>query len=146
MDPVSGIGLAASVIQLVHFSLNTAKTCREIYRKGYMDDDETTASIAGHLAHLTTTFDQSLHAPGAQSVALSSEENEIVDLGRKCRKCANKLGQELRKLHAQPQGSALGAVRKTARSIWKRGTIFKLQAELESYQSILEASLLYRLR
>ena len=34
MDPITGIGLAASVVQLVQFGTSAAKTCRQIYQQG----------------------------------------------------------------------------------------------------------------
>ena len=37
MDPVSGVGLVAAVVQLVHTGIKIAKACHEIYEKGQMN-------------------------------------------------------------------------------------------------------------
>lgn len=146
MDPVTGIGLAAAVVQLVQFSINAATTCQEIYQQGSTSDQIDADITAGHLERLTTSLQQSLRNTGTQSAGLSKEEKDLIDLGRKCEDCANKLQRELRKLQARPQASALEVARKAARSIWKKGSIVKIQEQLEGYRRILETSLLYRLR
>ncbi|KAL8715686.1 MAG: hypothetical protein Q9225_006314 [Loekoesia sp. 1 TL-2023] len=145
MDPVTGIGLAAAVVQLVQFSIDAASTCQEIYQQGSTTDHADAHFTAGHLERLTTSLQQSLHNTGTQSAALSREEKDLLELGRKCEECAKKLQRELSKLQAQPRASALEVARKAARSIWKKGAIVKIQEQLESYRKLLETSLLYRL-
>ena len=146
MDPITGIGLAASIVQLVHFGISAAKACQEIYQHGSTTEYTSADVAAGHLASLTNSVQQSLHNTRTQSAVMSTEENDLIDLARKCEVCAQKLQHELRKLQAQQQASHLEAVRKVARSIWKKTTVVKIQEELEGYRRILETSLLYRLR
>ncbi|KAL8724123.1 MAG: hypothetical protein Q9181_006974, partial [Wetmoreana brouardii] len=145
MDPIAGISLAASVVQLVDFSIKAAKTCQNIYQQGstsdYIDADYT----ASHLAYLSTSLQQSLNDTGARSAALSREEKDLKDLARKCEDCAGKLQHKLRKLQTQPQASALEVARKAARSIWKKNDIAKIEEQLEGYRRLLETALLYRL-
>ena len=146
MDPITGIGLVASVLQLVQFSINAAQTCHQIYQQGSTSEHTDAAYTANHLADLTKSLQDSLNNAGTSKSALSKEEKDLVDLGRKCEDCANKLQHELRKLQARPQASALEAARKAARSIWKKGSIAKIQEQLDGYRGTLETSLLYRLR
>lgn len=146
MDPITGIGLAASIVQLVHFGILAAKACQEIYQHGSTTEHTSADAAAGLLASLTGSVQQALHHTRTQSAVLSTEETDLIDLARKCADCAKKLQHELRKLQAQQQASHLEAVRKAARSIWKKITIVKIQEELEGYRRILETSLLYRLR
>lgn len=142
MDPVTGIGLTASVIQLVTFSIDAVKEWLGVYQQGstseYRDVDYTT----DHLASLTKSLQQSLQNSSVRSLALSGEERELVDLGRKCENCAHKLQDELRKLQTSPRSSILEVVRKTARAISKANNVKKIQEQLETYQSTLETSLL----
>lgn len=146
MDPITGISLAASIVQLVQFGISSAKAFQEIYQHGSTTELASAEVAAGLLASLTNSVQQSLHNTNTHSGVLSAEEKELIDLARKCEDCANKLQFELRKLQAQPQVSHLKAVRKAARSIWKKNTIVKIQEELENYRRILETSLLYRIR
>ena len=146
MDPITGIGLAASVVQLVHFGLSAAKTCQQIYQQGstseLIDLDYTTS----HLVNLTGSLQQSLDSASMQSPALSKEERDLIDLARKCESRAHQLQHKLCKLQARPQGSTLEAARKAAHSIWKKNSILKIQEELDAYRKVLEMSLLARLR
>ena len=146
MDPITGVGLAASVIQLVTFSIDAVKICREVYQQGsvseYSDLDYTTGQLAG----LTDSLQQSLQKSRTVSLAYAREERDLIELALKCQDCANKLQKELRKLQTQPRASALQATRQAARAIWKRSSVDKIYKQLQTYQSTLETSLLSRLR
>ena len=148
MDPITGIGLAASVIQLVSFSIGAAKTCREIYEHGVSSDHSRVDYLANHLASLTLSIQQSLQNPTTQSLRLSKEERELVILSRECQNCAHQLQQEIQKLGVQtkPRSSIVLAASKAARALWKKNSIEQIQKQLENYRSTLEISLLSRLR
>lgn len=146
MDPITGIGLAASVVQLVQFGISAAEICLQIYRQGFTSENIDADYVAGQLASLTSSLQQSLYHSRTKSDALSKEEKDLVDLGRKCEDCANKLQYELRKLRARPQASALETARIAARSILKKSSIMKIQEQLGTYTKTLETSLLCRLR
>lgn len=146
MDPITGIGLAASVIQLLTFSIQAVTICREVYEQGSVKEHRDLDTTTGHLASLTRSLQQSLQSSGTWSRTLSREEKDLLDLGRKCEDCANELQRELSKLKTRKHGSTLEAARLAARAIRKRSTINKIQKDLEKYQSTLEISLLSRLR
>lgn len=146
MDPITGVGLAASVIQLVTFSIDAVKTCQEVYQRGSVSEYSNLDHTTSHLASLTNSLQQCLQGSGTRSKALTREEEDLVSLARKCEACAKTLQKELRKLQTQPRASALDAARKAARAIWKKSSIIKIQGQLETYRSTLETSLLSRLR
>ena len=146
MDPITGIGLAASVIQLVTFGISAAQTCKTIYEQGVLDDNSQVEYVANHLASLTASTQQSLRNSNTQSLVLFKEERELVDLSRRCEIIALKLQQELRGLETRPHTSIVQAASKAARALWKKNSIEKIRRELESYRSTLEISLLSRLR
>ena len=146
MDPITGIGLAASVIQLVSFGIGAAKTCREIYEQGVSGDHSQVDYAASHLASLTVSIQQSLQNPTTQSLRLSKEERELVKLSRKCQVSAHQLQHEIQALRTKPRTSILLAASKAARALWKKNRIEQIQKQLESYRSTLEISLLSQLR
>ena len=145
MDPITGIGLAASVIQLVTCGISAAQTCKEFYEKGALDDLSQVDYVANHLGSLTVSIHQSLQKHPSRSLGLSKEEKELLDLSQKCRNCSQKLQHELQKLRGS-RNSIVLAASKAARALWKRNSIEKIQRELENYRSTLETSLLSRLR
>ena len=102
--------------------------------------------IAGHLAKLTSSLQQSLNHARTKPDGLSKEEVELLELGGKCEDCANKLQDELRELQAPPQASALKTLRTAVRSIRKKHSIIRIQEQLDKYTKLLETSLLYRIR
>lgn len=145
MDPVTGIGLVASVVQLVTFSIGTVSTIREVYQRGSVSSYDDVDYTTGHLSKLTGSLQQSLQSSHTRVSALTKDERDLIDLGRKCEECAHKLQHELHKLSSQPRSSLLAATRITARAIWKRSKIEEISKQLATYKSTLETSLLHRL-
>ncbi|KAL8871949.1 MAG: hypothetical protein Q9198_007304 [Flavoplaca austrocitrina] len=145
MDPLTGVGLAACVVQLVTFGIQTVKTCQQVYDRGSVSELSNLDDTSGHLARLSNSLQQSLQGSSKGSQGLSGDEKDLVDLGRKCQDCAEKLQNKLRKLQTQRRTSILVAVKQGVRAIWKKNSIDKLHKELQAYQSILETSLLFKL-
>ena len=146
MDPVTGIGLVASVVQLLTFGIGTGSTIREVYRRGSISSYDDVEYTTGHLSKLTGSLQHSLRSSQTYSSELTSDKKNVIDLGRKCEDCAHTLQHELRKLNSQPRTSLLAATRITARAIWKRPKIEEISKQLATYKSTLETSLLQRLR
>ena len=146
MDPITGISLAASVIQLITFGIDAVKTCREIYQKGSVSDYKDLDYTTNHLAGVTNSLQQSLQSSITGSRVLTREEKDLIKLAQECEDCAKLLQKELDILQTQPGASTLHSVRLTARAIRKKGTIDKINQHLQTYQSTLETSLLSRLR
>ena len=146
MDPVTGIGLVASVLQLLTFSIDAVKTCREVYQKGSVSDYSNLDYTTNHLAGLTSTLQHSLQSSSTRSRILTGEEQDLVELARKCEDCAKTLQKELGKLQTQSRASTLEAVRLAARAMRKKNTIDKINQQLQAYQSTLQTSLLSGLR
>ena len=148
MDPITGIGLAASVIQLVSFGIGAAKTCIEIYEQGVSADYNQVDYVASHLASLTVSIQQSLQTPTTVSPCLSDEERELIELSRRCQSTAQRLQCEIQELRLQtkPRNSVVSAASKAARALYKKNPIEQIQKQLENYRSTLETSLLSRLR
>lgn len=69
MDPVTGIGLVAAVIQLVKFGVDTVDTIRQVYQQGSASKYDDVEYTTNHLADLTRSLQQSLK--GSAPVGLS---------------------------------------------------------------------------
>ena len=102
--------------------------------------------VAKHLASRIVSMQQSLRNSNTQSLILSKEEQELVDLSRRCENCGLKLQHETVRLQTKPRTSIVLAASKAARALWKKNSIEKIQRELERYRLTLELSLLSRLR
>ena len=146
MDPITGIGLAASVVQLVQFSIVAAQTCQQIYQDGSTKEHLDTGDIARQLADLAGSLRQSLLQQMPQPPVLSKEEKQLLDIASKCETSANTLKCELQKLQTPPRASVLTVALKAARSIQKKKSIKEIQERLFKYRTVLETSLLHNLR
>jgi len=146
MDPVTGLGLAASVIQVVTFGIDAAKTIREVYQEGSASRHDHLRDTTNHLESLTQLLQQSLQNASRPHSRLSKDERDLLDLGRKCEDCARNLQRELQKLQSETHGSIWKATRIALRSIRKGLKIEEIEKQLRTYQFTLETSLLYHLR
>lgn len=146
MDPVTGIGLVASVVQLLTFGIGTVSTIREVYQRGSVSSYDDVQNTTNHLSRLTGSLQHSLRSTHTHSSTLTRDDIDLIDLARKCADCARKLQHELQKLNSQPRNSLLAATRITARAILKKSKIEEISKRLATYQSTLETSLLHRLR
>lgn len=149
MDPVTGIGLVASVVQLVSFGVQTFKTCRQIQHGSYQqheDLDSTSKRLAELTEPLKASLQQRSHPRQREQLALAKEEKNLLEVSQQCHDCARKLQDEIRKLQAQPGDGRVDVARKAARAIFKKDRLKEIQSQLERYQAILETSLLHRLR
>ena len=146
MDPISGISFAASIVQLVHFSIVTAKTVHEISQRGSSSDTAHTKDIATQLSSLTVSVQKSLQDAQTPKRALTKDEKELIEVGKKCENIATKLQKELEKLEVESSGSKLSGVKIVAMTILKKGKIEKMMDDLEGMRRVLETGLLVTLR
>ena len=146
MDPVTGIGLTAAVVQLVHFSGKAIELCREIHERGSSTALENAGDMAQRLAKCADSVQESLNAPVEPSKELSEEDKELLDIARKCKECALKLNKKVLSLRVPPNASRRDIVPKTLNILRKKGKVDELQRDLERNRSMLETSMLTSLR
>ena len=146
MDPATGIGFAAAVVQLVNFGVDAAKTCGEVYRQGSTTENADIQYTTTHLAKLTQILQQSLKDSTKPTTSPTQEEQKLIELSEKCRICAEALQQELLQLQRRSSSSSLETFKKGAQAVLKRRTIAKIYDQLETHKSTLEIAVLFRLR
>lgn len=146
MDPVTGLGLTASVIQLVQFGMSTVKICRELSEKGSISEHADLRARADHLITLTISLQRRLQQAVPPSRVLVGPERDLADLARNCETCAVKLKHELEKYHLPSERSRFQAARRTVRLLIKGGEIEKLQKQFQQFQDMLQVSLIHQLR
>lgn len=145
MDPITGISLAASVIQLVQFSSDVVTRYRDISQHGSPAEYTATKDTTEQLASIAGALQQRMEASITSKETLSQDEKDLYELSRKCEECAKTLLGELRRLRIDIKGSPIRIIQKTCRSIWKTNKIDKIKQDLETYRAILQTSLLSRL-
>jgi hypothetical protein len=54
MDPASAFGLAAAILQVLHFSFEAVGKCRELYQQGCLAENKSTQEITEDLGEFHT--------------------------------------------------------------------------------------------
>lgn len=136
MDPMTAFSLACGVIQVVNFSIKTAKICRELYRDGSLSENEDIEGMAKHLMDLRT----GLSLPSQLAL------DNLLDLGTKCSDTGQALIVELQKLKVSGPHKKRQVLGKSVKAIWKKSTIEDIQKRLDDYRKILDSRVLVDLR
>ena len=136
MDPITAFSLACGVFEIVNFSGEVVKKCRELYRDGSLSENEDVERMATHLTRLRT------------ELSLPSERgrDELWDLGAKCSETARDLITELQELKATGPHRRRKAFGKTIRTMWKKNAIDDIQRRLDQYRNLLDSRILTDLR
>jgi hypothetical protein len=148
MDPVSAIGLASSLVQLVTFTGDLFSKTRAIYRSADGSLEE-----HGELAAITRTLESQNRRIGLQSSSLRLASSETTkDLLTLCdgvRDLAKELVNKIDTLKRHGSGGKWDSFRLALKSVWEEQDIADLVRRLERYRqqidSILLASLQERL-
>ena len=145
MDPVSAFSLACGVIQVVDFSLKISSTCRKLYKKGSLSDNDVIEGWAEDLKKLCAE----LNPPVTDEVpvgTLPANEQELLNLAASCSKTAHNLIKELDGLKISEPRKKREAFKQGFRSVWKKDVIEEIQKRLDSYQKSLDTRILVYVR
>jgi hypothetical protein len=140
MDPISALSLACNVIQLVEFSIESAKVCKELYDSGSVDENERIEKYTADIIAANKDLEAALRSgkPG-------SKPSQIQQVAQDASKTANELKIVLNRLKlSKAQGiRRLGsAFKSTLKTLIKNGTIQRLQHRLELQDAALRSSIL----
>lgn len=140
MDPISALALACNVIQLVEFSIESAKVCKELYDNGSTDEN---FRIEKHTADITAA-NKDLQEALSNSKP-TGKPSRIEQVAQDASGTANELKIVLNQLKlSKAQGvPRLGvAFKTTLKALITKGTIKKLQQRLELQDAALRSNIL----
>jgi hypothetical protein len=98
MDPVSALGIAASVVQFLQFGSSLVSKTRQIYSQGALSDHVECESATRRLVELTKQITNSLTDLGSLG-ALSLDSQALQKICEKCVELSNELLSRLADLH-----------------------------------------------
>ena len=81
MDPLTAFSLACGVIQVIDFSTELAKRCRQLYKDGTLSQNKEAEEMARHLTQLRTSLNLPNHP----------DQDELLNLSEKCSATAEDL-------------------------------------------------------
>ena len=144
MDAIAAFSLACNVVQVVHFSMDVVSRCRELYREGSLSKYDHLEHMTNHLIGLRNALDPPT-AQGKQIIG-QYQDQALLDLAEKCSTLATELFGELQKLKINGPPKKRQVIRKSAKSLWKKSSIERLQTRLDEYRKILDSRILIGIR
>lgn len=140
MDPITALSLACNVMQLVQQAINVTRTCKTLYERGSLDENDL---IENHAKDITAA-NKELEA-ALKGWPSTPRDKRLQDVASDVSKTADKLRIELNKLKlSKTQGNPkVGRAFKTALiALCKKGKINDIQATLEKQEKALQSGLL----
>ena len=140
MDPISALSLSCNVFQLVEFSIESAKVCKELYDNGSTDEN---FRIEKHTADITAANKDLQQA--LRSGKPTGKPSRIEQVAQDASVTANELKIVLNQLKlskAQGVRKLGGAFKSTLKALINNGTIKRLQQRLELQDAALRSNIL----
>ena len=144
MDAIVAFSLACNVVQVVDFSIDVVSTCRELYSDGSLSKYDHLEHMTNHLIGLRNALDPST-AQGDPNTG-QYQDQALLDLAEKCSTTAKELLGEVQKLKINGPPSKRKVIRKSAKSLWKKSSIERIQTRLDEYRKILDSRILIGIR
>ncbi|KUJ12838.1 uncharacterized protein LY89DRAFT_699451 [Mollisia scopiformis] len=139
MDPLTALGLASNIIQLIQFTSDLVSKGREIYNSadGSLVENLELETIAQSLQNLSIDILPS-HS--------SRTDKQLVDLCKKCNEISQELVKAITAVKANGPDKKWDSFRQALSSVWNQKAIDALSARMERYRSQLDTTLLVSLR
>ncbi|KAI1843949.1 hypothetical protein JX266_009815 [Neoarthrinium moseri] len=143
MEPLSALGIACNLMQVISFTGEIINLCKQVYERGSQ-----APSLEGNakaLSSVITSLHDSLTSPESRS-PYNEATRELQDLARKCLDATSRLSAELDKIGAsRSQGHFGKTIVSVCKHLAKSGNLRNLEKEIHDYQKVLESGLLVRL-
>jgi ankyrin repeat protein len=151
LDPLTALGLAGNLIQVIQFSYDIVSEGNKIYHdaSGVLTQNKAIEEVSSDLANLTETLktkqDEWRAAHGR--TALDPEELRLRNLCDRCVEVAFELQIQLNKLKAKEgRGKRLKSYKLALIAVWRKDEVEELERRLERYQKELDTRVLIGIR
>ena len=147
LDPLSALGLAGNVIQLVDFSWKLLSRTNSLYKAsdGASLENREMGMIANDLSRLTNRMHVSLQVT-TRSAMLTADEEGLRDLSEACEGVARELLAALDKLRAKGKHQKWESFRKALVAVWSKEKVADIMERLSAFRSQLDTHVLLSLR
>lgn len=145
MDPLTALGLASNIVQLITFASDLVSKGREIYKSvdGALVENLELETITTTLQELS----QSVHLPRRPRLEkLTKTERKLHELCHDCNDVSGQLLGVIRGLKAKGPATRWNSFRHALNSVWKENEIEALETRLDRYRRQLDTTLLMSLR
>jgi hypothetical protein len=145
MEPLTALGIACNVMQIISFGQEVFSLARHLSKDGSPD-----ASLADKSARLSDLSGELQNSLNIQKQARPLEPNHLrlQNVARKCLSLTNNLAQEFDQIKwkANPKGTNSKTQRRLLGQTWKslrrKSKIDKLQAEMTQIEQTMQTTIL----
>ena len=147
LDPLTALGLASNVVQLVDYSLKLVSRGNALYKSkdGALLENREMEMIADDLARLTGRLHGSL-ANACKISVLTADEVELKTLSEACEAVAQELLHALDNLKVKRKPQRWKSFRKALASVWDKEKIDNIVERLSKFRAQLDTHVLLSLR
>ena len=149
LDPLTALGFASNLVQLVEMSIKLVSKTRSIYESanGTLVENSELETIAKDLAQLTDqTAANSSKVSVVSSEGTGAFEAAFEDLSRSCGQVAGELLIVLQKVKVEGKHRAWKSFRQALKSVWTKEQIDSIARRLTNLRAQLDSRILFSLR
>ncbi|KAH6667689.1 hypothetical protein B0J14DRAFT_601221 [Halenospora varia] len=143
-DPLTALGLASNIVQLVTFTSDLISKGREIYKSadGTLVENLELETITTSLQVLSNE----LVLPICERGKLTKTENQLQELCDGCKAVSGQLLDVIRGIKAKGPHMRWNSFRQALNSVWREDEIEALETRLDRYRRQIDTTLLISLR
>ena len=152
LDPITALGVAGNVMQVIDFSYKLVSEGNKIYHStnGALEENRAAEELASDLARLTSGLSESqrkwIKARG--DTQLDPDETRLRNICDRCTEIAVELNVQLQKLKVQDGSNhrRLKSYKQAIVSVWRNDSVEQIATRLDKYRQELNTHILFGLR
>jgi hypothetical protein len=141
MDPVTCLGVASAVVQLVDFTFRILSGTQQLYDDGQLKVHAQISRVVKDLSGLGKEISVSIRS-NKISRSLTKNEVELENLCKECGVLAAELITKLKSFEAGDKRSMWVSVGQVFRSIWSKKEIEEMEKRLSKFRDMMDSRLL----
>ena len=145
MDPVTALGLASNVIQVVEFSIQLVSKSVEIYKDGSLAENVDAEEVTQSLKGLNGKLQRSVQDSRCDE-SLSEADQSLMELCENCERTANELLTTFDRVKVTGKHRKWKSARQALKSILKKDDLELLERRLGTYRSEINLNVTVSLR
>ena len=150
MDPLSALGLASNIVQLVQFVGAVISDSHEVCSSadGALQRNSMLEEVAQNLAEMNSELMRSQRSMSSWFMSLSPAERQLKNLCEECDVVSRELLAKLDtlKVRSRSRYKRWDSFRQALKSMWNEGELRALEKRLEGIRTRLDTNLLICLR
>ena len=147
MDPLTALGVASNVIQIVDFSTRLVSKSQKIYKSGdgTLAENVDTETVAKDLRLLNSKLEVSFNASKSSGV-INQDDQSLLHLCEKCHVLSDELLLKLEKLKVIGKHRKWKSARQALKSVCGKGDIEQFGSRLVVYRDEINLNITVSLR